>query len=724
MPAIAQFSTASGAVSTASEEAVLVLDSKRRISELTPRAAALLGRAPAALIGLVFSEVGSLELLGLAAREQPVFRKLRRPHRVIVTLRLIDYAMSEHDELVAPWQASVELVLVRSPEGRILAVNEAFARKFGIPRPAWTGRNPAALLHPDDVADWTAATARIVHPPYRGSHEHRWQTAQGTRWLSWEELAVRDGEGSIVAYRAVGRDVTKRRLAEEHYHKLANAVDQSPFSIVVTTPDGRVQYVNPKFTFSTGYTLEEIFEKEIPVLREGHANDESFREFEQTVAEGRKWSGELCTRCKDGRNLWEFVQVSPIRNHADEITHLLSMREDITERKKLEDQLRQAQKMESLGTLAGGIAHDFNNVLAIINGFTEIALSRVGGDETNAKHLREIHNAAQRAIGLVRQILTFSRKTEATFKSVPLNQHIKDLTRMCAETFPRTVAFSVEIDETLPSLWADPNQLQQVIMNLCVNARDAMPGGGRIGISTSRVEGAAIARLGADASRCYACIKVSDTGCGMPPQVRARIFEPFFTTKQNSGGTGLGLAVVYGIILNHRGLLEVESVEGKGSTFQIYLPIEAPKTSNLDQEIAGGAPAVFPCGTERILIVEDEASLRELLCSILEPRGYKILTAADGTRAVDVLMSEPNAIDAVLLDLNLPQLNGVDVYKTLRRLRPEAKVIIISGNITPETRRELNLHGQPEYLPKPYQIEELGRRLRLIFGQNKTVSAA
>ena len=724
MPAIAQFSTVSGAASAVVEEAVLVLDSKRRICELTPRAAALLGRPASGLIGLGFGELGSLDLLGLAGREQPVYRKTRRPHRTIVTLRVIDYGKGEHEELVAPWQNSVELVLVRSPEGRTLAVNEAFARKFGIPRPAWTGRNPAALLHPDDVADWTAAITRLAHPPYRGSHEHRWQTAQGWRWLSWEELAVRDTEGSIVAYRSVGRDVTKRRLAEEHYHKLANAVDQSPFSIVVTTPDGRVQYVNPKFTHSTGYTLEEIFEKEIPVLREGHASDESFREFEQTVAAGRKWSGELCTRCKDGRNLWEFVQVSPIRNHADEITHLLSMREDITERKKLEDQLRQAQKMESLGTLAGGIAHDFNNVLAIINGFTEIALSRVGGDETNARHLREIHNAAQRAIGLVRQILTFSRKTEATFKAVPLNQHIKDLGRMCAETFPRTVSFNVEVDESLPSLWADPNQLQQVIMNLCVNARDAMPAGGRIGLSTSRVDGASIARLGADASRPYVCIKVSDTGCGMPPQVRARIFEPFFTTKQNSGGTGLGLAVVYGIILNHRGFLDVESVEGQGSTFQVYLPLELPKTAALENEITGALPQAFPCGTETILIVEAEASLRELLCSILEPRGYKILSASDGTRAVDILMSEPATIDVVLLDLNLPQLNGVDVYKTLRRLRPEAKVIIISGNITPETRRELNAHGQPEFLPKPYQIEELGRRLRLVLGQAKADSAA
>ena len=442
------------------------------------------------------------------------------------------------------------------------------------------------------------------------------------------------------------------------------------------------------------------------------------------MAEGRKWSGELCTRCKDGRNLWEFVQVSPIRNHADEITHLLSMREDITERKKLEDQLRQAQKMESLGTLAGGIAHDFNNVLAIINGFTEIALSRVGADETNARHLREIHNAAQRAIGLVRQILTFSRKTETTFKAVALNQHIKDLGRMCAETFPRTVSFNIELDETLPSLLADPNQLQQVIMNLCVNARDAMPGGGRISISTSRVDGSAITRLGADAGRPFVCIKVADTGCGMPPHVRARIFEPFFTTKQNSGGTGLGLAVVYGIILNHRGFLEVESVEGQGSTFLIYLPLELPKPSALEKEIVGGAPSEFPCGKETILIVEDEASLRELLCTILEPRGYKVLSASDGARAVDMLMSEPATIDVVLLDLNLPQLNGVDVYKTLRRLRPETKVIVISGNITPETRREINAHGQPEFLPKPYQLEELGRRLRTVLAPAKTISAA
>lgn len=661
--------------------------------------------------------------MGVVAREQPVFRLARKPSLTIVTLRLMEYACGRHDHLVTSWDGSVELAIARSVEGKVLAVNEAFARKFGVPRPNWVSRDPVTLIHPDDLPDWRSATTRLSHPPYRASHENRWMTAQGWRWLAWEEMAVRDEEGEIVAYRAIGRDVTKRRLAEEHFFKLATAVEQSPFSIVMTTPDGRVQYVNPRYTYATGYTLEEIFEKSIPVLRTGHPSEESFRDFEQTVAAGQKWSGEMCTRTKDGRTLWEFVQVSPIRNNADEVTHLLCVREDITERKKLEEQLRQAQKMESLGTLAGGIAHDFNNVLAIINGFVEIALNRGAGDESQTRYLREIHSASQRAVGLVRQILTFSRKNDVSFRDVSLNQHISDLGRMCAETFPRTINFSFDLDPSLPAISADPNQLQQVIMNLCVNARDAMPGGGRIAVSTLRVSGEAIARLGADASRTYACIKVSDTGCGMPPHVRARIFEPFFTTKQNSGGTGLGLSVVYGIILNHRGFLEVDSTEGVGSVFSIYLPLEAARSAARSAETSHGLLGDIPPGRETILIVEDEASLRELLRTVLEPRGYKVLTAADGGEAIDILLREPATIDAALLDLNLPEINGVDVFKTLRRIRPETKALIISGNITPEVRRELNGLGQHDFLPKPYQLDELGRRLRAILGEPSASAA-
>jgi PAS domain S-box-containing protein len=712
MPSIAaRLSGQSAAADIAAEDALLVLDARRRIRQITPRAAALLGLAAEQLLGQTF-ETRALASLGVEVREQPVYRKSLRPSLIVVTLRVVDFRSGEHDEFIHPWQGSVELAVLRAADGRVLSVNEAFARKFGVPRLAWPGVDAATLVHPDDLADWRAALARVDRSPHRGAHEHRWQTAQGWRWLAWEDGAVRDAEGAIIAYRSIGRDVTKRRLAEEHFQKLASAVEQSPFSIVMTTPDGRVQYVNPRYTQTTGFTLEEIFEKGIPVLRGGHASDEAFREFQEIIAAGRKWTGELCTKRKDGAVLWERVQVSPICNHADEVTHLLSMREDITERKLLEEQLRQAQKMESLGTLAGGIAHDFNNVLAIINGFAEIALSRGPANETQARHLREIQDAAQRAVGLVRQILTFSRKTESTFKPVSLNQQIKDLGRMCAETFPRTISFEFSLDETLPEFSADPNQLQQVIMNLCVNARDAMPGGGRIRVATTRVSGAAIARLGAEESRDYVCIRVDDSGCGMPAHVRARIFEPFFTTKQNCGGTGLGLSVVYGIILNHRGFLEVESVEGQGSTFLIYLPLEAVTPSAPGTAAAPLLARAFPRGTETVLVVEDEQSLRDLTRALLTPGGYKLLFAADGVEAVNTLMSEPGAIDAILLDLNLPAMNGLDVYKNIRRLRPDAKVIVISGNITPETRRALAKLGQSDFIPKPYSLEDLAFRLR------------
>ncbi|WP_245844106.1 hybrid sensor histidine kinase/response regulator [Nibricoccus aquaticus] len=705
-----QPATANAAVS---EEAVIVLNSKRRIQQITPRAATLLDRTPEQLIGVIFESLGTPEELGLAVREQPVYSRSRRPSAIVVTLRMVEFHTSEHDELVRPWQASVELAVLRGPDGRVLSVNEAFARKFGVPRASWPGADASTLIHPDDVAGWRGAVARIDRPPHRGSHEHRWQTAQGWRWLSWEDCAVRNADGVIIAYRSIGRDVTKRRLAEEHFQKLASAVEQSPFAIVMTTPDGRVQYVNPRYTQSTGFTLEEIFEKNIPVLRGGHVSDESFIEFQETMRLGRKWTGDLCTRRKDGAALWEHVQVSPIRNFADEVTHLLSMREDITERKKLEDQLRQAQKMESLGTLAGGIAHDFNNVLAIINGFAEIAISRGPANETQARHLREIQDAGQRAVGLVKQILTFSRKTETMFKSVSINQHIKDLGRMCAETFPRTISFGFALDETIPEFSADPNQLQQVIMNLCVNARDAMlaQGGGRISVATERVRGSALLRLNADSEREYVCIKVADTGCGMPAHVRARIFEPFFTTKQTSGGTGLGLSVVYGIILNHKGFLEVESVEGKGSTFLIYLPLEAVKPSAAVVAAAGTARRI-PKGTETVLVIEDEQALRDLLKALLVPSGYKLLMAPDGVEAVNMLMSEPSTIDAILLDLNLPRMNGLEVYRNIRRLRPDTKVIVISGNITPETRQELIGLGQKDFIPKPYSLEDLAFRLR------------
>jgi nitrogen-specific signal transduction histidine kinase/ActR/RegA family two-component response regulator len=408
--------------------------------------------------------------------------------------------------------------------------------------------------------------------------------------------------------------------------------------------------------------------------------------------------------------VWESVKVSCLRSPAGEITNFLCLREDITERKKLEGDLRQAQKMESLGTLAGGIAHDFNNLLAIINGYSEFCQQDTSNTAQLQKSLREIHRAAQRASGLVRQILTFSRKTEVRFSPVDLNQLARDLVSLMSETFPRTVSINLDLLERLPPLLADQNQVQQVVLNLCVNARDAMPSGGQITLSTSTIPGANLRQHGADPGRNYACLAVADTGTGMSPEVRQRIFEPFFTTKQANRGTGLGLAVVYGIVVAHHGFLDVQSTVGVGSTFSVYLPLA--ENTTMTPTLATNSD--FPGGTESLLIVDDEESLRNLLSAALTKKGYHTVTATSGVDAIEMVSDPSKLFDAVLLDLNMPGASGVEVLKVIRVCRPKMKVMIVSGHITVEARAEFEQMGQRDFVQKPYKLDELGRHLRAL----------
>lgn len=621
-------------------------------------------------------------------------------------------AVLNAESLLMPWSHRREMAICYDKRGTLCAVNTAFARKFGMGSVQLLGTKVEQFIHPEDLSSWKVGTDQILSDFRPMAREHRWKSVQGWRWLAWEESVVFDrnqpesDEEFLVI--SIGRDVTRRRLAEEHFSKLAQAVEQSPVAIIMTTPDEVVQYVNSTYTELSGYTLEDIYDKEISVLREGHPSAESYQEFRETVARGEPWRGELSTRCKDGTLLWEQVQVSPIRGLRGEIKHLLCLREDITVRKNLEEQLRQAQKMESLGTLASGIAHDFNNILAIIRGYSELLQLRGGMSDASKSKLRKILDATGRACDLIRRILTFSRKADVSFRPVKVNSVIEELARLMRETLPRNISIDLDLDASIPLIMADSPQIQQVVMNLCVNARDAMLEGGSLEVVTSMVPGSELKHLNLDHSCAYVCIRVSDTGYGMAPELADRIFEPFFTTKTKSGGTGLGLSVVYGIVSNHFGSIEVKSQPGEGSSFFVYLPV------NEVSEVVGSldGEAVFPEGSERVLIVDDEHAIRDLLTIAFRTHGYSVDAVADGRAALERLDDPYFDADAVILDLDLPHVNGINVLQGLRQKYAELPVVIITGNLPHKTRELIEGMSNVSYILKPFHLSDVGARIR------------
>ena len=600
--------------------------------------------------------------------------------------------------------AADEVACFRDPAGGIVDISDAFVAKFGRRPDRWIGVPVDEIVHRDDLGAFARIRQQLLRPPFQTSVEVRCRTQQGWRWMLWEETCCRDTNGRVIAVRAVGRDVTRRHMAEEHSYILSQAVEQNPIATAIADSDGCIRYVNTRFAEMVGANLEALLERGERIFREAHPTEEAYQAFLAQVGGGRPWRGEVAGHSPNGDPRWEFVQVAPIRTPNQAVAQLLMLREDITERKLLEAQLRQAQKLESIGTLAGGIAHDFNNLLSIINGYSEILMSREGQEERTQRFLGEIFKAGQRAVGLVRQILAFSRKAEMLSVPLELDPLVRELAGMLQETFPRTIAFDFQLDPDLPSLLADQNQVQQILMNLCVNARDAMPDGGTLTLGTSRVRGRELARLGADVTRTYQCIWVSDSGVGIPAAALQRIFEPFFTTKEKGSGTGLGLAVVEGIVSRHEGFVDVSSIPGQGSTFRIYLP-EAAAPAAAAAEVAAAAPA--SCGSGRILVVEDEESLRNMTQDVLTTRGFEVSAVIDGAQALDFLDQHPDTIDCVILDVNMPRLNGISVFQVIQRKYPALRVIVVSGYLSADIKQQFLDLGQDVFIHKPFRVDEV-----------------
>ena len=393
---------------------------------------------------------------------------------------------------------------------------------------------------------------------------------------------------------------------------------------------------------------------------------------------------------------------------------------DIDERKKLEQQLIQAQKMESIGTLAGGIAHDFNNILNIIQGYSFLLRSSHGHVEELEESLNTIDETVQRGTALVQQLLTVAQKTSGKPTLLNPNLLIEGLIKIVRETFPKDIEVSSSSYPNLPAILADKTQLEQVLLNLFVNARDAMPEGGRLTIETGLVAGAELNFHGAIADR-YVSIKVADTGIGMDQSTRNRIFEPFFTTKNKSQSTGLGLSVVYGIIKNHNGFVEVESRPDYGTTFRVYLPVSNSAQESITPRVEKNEPSeIRSSQASTILVVEDEVNALNLLAKVLLRQGYHIFKASDGQMALQVFEQHKDNIDAVLLDLGLPKITGRDVLYKIKNSKPNVAVVIASGFFEAELEAEIGEAGIAAFLQKPYRPDEVLKTLHSAIRDNRT----
>jgi PAS domain S-box-containing protein len=381
-------------------------------------------------------------------------------------------------------------------------------------------------------------------------------------------------------------------------------------------------------------------------------------------------------RSQDGRT-WRLIG-SPVYDDAGRIVSAVEIAEDITERLSMEEQLRQAQKMESLGTLAGGIAHDFNNILSAILGYAELALAEAAGDAQLGEYLRGIHKAGDRATDLVRQILTFSRRGTTELKPLKIDLIIKEALKLLRSTLPSTISIVQRVSPDLDAILADPTQIHQIIMNLCTNASHAMtPAGGRLTVTLEQKElGTDFFRRFVDAQPgSYLQLCVSDTGCGMTPEIMAAIFDPYFTTKDLGEGTGLGLAVVHGIVKEYGGDIRVRSKPGQGTTFELYFPT-IQETSTRPH--ADKAPHL-PGGNEHILVVDDEPSILKVTEQLLRKLGYRVTTAPDGKPALERFSNDPSAFDLVITDITMPHMTGDRLAKAILELRPDIPVILCTG---------------------------------------------
>ena len=598
---------------------------------------------------------------------------------------------------------------------RVVEVNDAAVRHYGYSHDEFLALTVDKLRSPEE---WERLRAEVQDEADGPEQRGRWRhTKKDGTVIPVEVTRHAVTWGGAPAWLVVAKDVTELMTSEDVIRRLTVAVDQSPAAVVVTDTKGRIEYVNRRFTEITGYTSAEVFGKTPRVLQSGITPPEIYKDLWTTITAGREWTGVMQNRRKDGQLYWDSATISPVRDTTGVVTHFVAIKQDVSAQRLLEDQFRQAQKMEAVGRLAGGVAHDFNNLLSVITSYSEMVLEDLGPADPRRADLDEIRKAAVAAAGLTRQLLAFSRQQVLQPRVLSPNAVIEGIDKMLRRLIGEDVALTMVLAPDIGSIKADPGQMEQVIMNLAVNARDAMPKGGQLTIATSNIE--LDSHYAGDhipvVPGSYVLLAVTDTGSGMDDETKRRLFEPFFTTKEKGKGTGLGLATVYGIVKQSGGFIWVYSELGQGTTFKIYVPRVAEEPAAAE---APRSPESLR-GTETVLLAEDSPGVRSAARQILGRLGYTIVDAPNGAAALDLAANLTGPLDLLVTDVVMPEMSGRQLAERLTAVRPGLKVLYVSGYTDDAVVRHGVLEAGISYLEKPFTPERLARKVREVLDAGK-----
>ncbi|MEK7867318.1 MAG: PAS domain S-box protein [Planctomycetota bacterium] len=592
-------------------------------------------------------------------------------------------------------------------------VNPFTSRILGYPVERWIDR-PLSWMentHPDDREQVRDNLERAIRTGEVQRANSRLLTAKGeVVCVAGTLTPIRGEDGRVRAIHGVLIDITEQRKAQEHCEFMKSVLESAASPIMIADREGVISWVNDGFTRLTGYTREEMIGKTPRILKSGTHGPDFYRGLWKALLAGNVWHGEIVNRRKDGTLYTEEQTVTPVRGADGQVSHFVAIKQDVTEKKRLEAQFRQSQKMEAVGQLAGGVAHDFNNLLLVMNGYCEMALGKLPEDHPQRGDLLQVLKAGARAKDLTRQLLAFSRRQVLDPKVIDLNEVVCGMEKMLVRLLPEHTRVVSDLSSDLGRVLADRGQVEQVVMNLVVNARDAMPDGGKVALVTRNVEidaAYAEAHPGTPPGR-YVLLSIADTGCGMSQEVLSHLFEPFFTTKRAGKGTGLGLSTVYGIVRQSGGSIDVFSDPDRGTRFDVFLPrAEAP-----DEPIAAEEVAASLLGRGSVLLVEDEPEVRSVVRRFLEVYGYDVTEAKDGQEGLEIAERSPRKFDLLLSDIVMPRLGGKALATRLAWARPDLRVILMTGYTDDAGLRQGDLPEGWSLLQKPFTSRALAERLR------------